>query len=441
MKNLFTTITTIILASFLAFPVIANTPTPILEDEKTSLSLPFNPEGVTLQGKDKGGKLSAEVSIDLKEVPPSAEIVSATMNYTQAGISGGLMRILDKRSVSIVDSTALGQEGMKSISRVDSLIQDWIKHPENNLGFIFQTSELEPDAEVVFSELKLNLEYTVPDKTKPEITKLDLSVVNQSTVRLSWETNEPVVVFAEYGKTSNYDRKTNNTEEYKESDTLIVEGLSSDLTYHLRFSVTDQSGNTTQSQNIVFTTNSGNITNQSGAGAILAPRLLNRELRSTSSGYVVDLAWSKSGSDNIMGYLVYRNLGDGPYNELSRLDKSVTRYSDTKAESGAVYNYYVVAYSGTEQSSKSPVITVEVPGSGVLGLNTMFHEGNRSLAVFFMLSGLLIIFGMFYFVRKKIQANIALNEKLKRHQRLHNYLHDPDYYINGYEDAVIEERH
>ncbi len=222
---------------------------------------------------------------------------------------------------------------------------------------------------------------------------------------------------------------------------MIVEGLSSDLTYHLRFSVTDQSGNTTQSQNIVFTTNSGNITNQSGAGAILAPRLLNRELRSTSSGYVVDLAWSKSGSDNIMGYLVYRNLGDGPYNELSRLDKSVTRYSDTKAESGAVYNYYVVAYSGTEQSSKSPVITVEVPGSGVLGLNTMFHEGNRSLAVFFMLSGLLIIFGMFYFVRKKIQANIALNEKLKRHQRLHNYLHDPDYYINGYEDAVIEERH
>lgn len=440
MKNLFYTISTIILASLLALPVNAQTPTPTPEEATTIISIPFDPEDVSLQGRNKGSKLSAEISINLEELPPTAVVVNASMDYVQTGISAGLMRVLDKRSVSIVDSVALGQEGSKSTSRVDSLIQDWIKNPENNLGFIFQTSELEPDAEVGLGGLKLTLEYSVPDKTNPEITKLELAVINQSAVRLTWETNEPVVVFAEYGKTSNYDRKTEKSVEYKDSDVLLIEDLSSDLTYHLQFNATDTSGNTTRSQNMIFTTNSGDISNQGSSSGLLAPRLLNSELRSSSGRHVVDLAWSASGSEDIMGYLVYRNLGDGPYSELSRLDKSVTRYSDTKAEPGALYNYYVVAYSGTEQSSKSPVITVEVPGSGVLGLNTMFQEGNHTLAVFFMVSGLLILFGIFYFFRKKIQSNIAYNEKLNRHQRLHNYLHDPEYYINGYEDAVIDKR-
>lgn len=447
MNRLFSTIIAALLLLSLVTPVSALTPAPLSATENTenvettTVSIPMTPKDVILQGRDKGGQLSAEVNVDLSEVPPTAQMVAVSMTYTQTGISSGIMRILDRRSISIIDSSALGQAGEKSTTRVDSLIQDWVKNPGNNLGFIFQTSELEASAEIKLTGFTLNLEYSVPDKINPEILKLELSVINQTTARIVWETDEPVVVMAEFGKTSNYDRKTEKSTEYKTEDVLLIEGLSPDLTYHLRFVATDTSGNISRSQNTIFTTNdrssSSTIPTSNG---LLPPRLLNSELRSTPNGYVVDLAWSQTTSENIMGYIVFRNLKDGPYSELARLDKSVTRYSDSKVEAGATYNYYVVSYSGTEQSSRSPVETVTIPNSGVLGLDSILLEGNQGLAIFFIFAGLLILFGIFYFFRKRIQANIAYNEKLSRHQRLHNYLHDPDYYINGYEDAVIEQR-
>ncbi len=447
MNRFFSTSLAALILLSLVMPVSALTPSPLstTEDtentETTAVSIPMAPKDVVLQGRDKGGQLSAEINVDLSEVPPTAQMVTVSMTYTQTGISSGIMRILDRRSISIIDSSALGQAGEKSTTRVDSLIHDWIKNPDNNLGFIFQTSELEASAEIKLTEITLNLEYSVPDKINPEILKLELSVSNQTTARIVWETDEPVVVMAEFGKTSNYDRKTDKSIEYKTEDVLLIEDLSPDLTYHLRFVATDTSGNISRSQNTVFTTNdlssSGNIPTSNG---LLPPRLLNSELRSTPNGHVVDLAWSQTTSENIMGYIIFRNLKDGPYSELARLDKSVTRYSDSKVEAGATYNYHVVSYSGTEQSSRSPVETVTIPNSGVLGLDSILLEGNQGLAIFFIFAGLLILFGIFYFFRKKIQANIAYNEKLSRHQRLHNYLHDPDYYINGYEDAVIEQQ-
>lgn len=447
MKSILYTILAISLLLLFITPASALTPTPFSAIENTenseimTISIPMTPKDIVLQGRDKGGQLSAEVSVDLSEVPPTAQMEKVALTYTQVGISSGIMRILDRRSISIIDSTALGQEGERSTKRVDSLIQDWVKNPDNNLGFIFQTSELETTAEIKLTGLTLNLEYSVPDKINPEILKLELSVVNQTTVRIVWETDEPVVVMAEFGKTSNYDRKTDKTIEYKTTDVLEISDLSPDLTYHLRFVATDTSGNVSRSQNTIFTTNDGSSTSTiPTSSGLLPPRLLNSELRSTPNGYVVDLAWSQTTSENIMGYILFRNLKDGPYSELARLDKSVTRYTDSKVEAGGVYGYHVVSYSGTEQSSRSPVETVTIPNSGVLGINSILLEGNRGLAIFFILAGLLILFGIFYFFRKRIQANIAYNEKLNRHQRLHNVLHDPDYYINGYEDAVMDKR-
>jgi len=448
MKKFFYTILTILFSVAFVSPTFAlPTSTPRVlpttpeEADNTIISIPMSPTEIVLQGRDKGGRLSGEVGVDLSEIPPTAQIVKVSMNYIQAGISSGIMRILDRRSISIVDSTALGQEGEKSTNRVDSLIQDWVKNPDNNLGFIFQTSELEPDIEIKLTNFTINLEYGVPDKTNPEILKLDLSIVDQATAKIDWKTDEPVIVMAEFGKTSNYDRKTERTTEYKISDTLVIQDLSPDLTYHLQLVATDTSGNTSRSENIIFTTNKNpsNSTTSITRG-LLPPRLLNSELRSTPNGYVVDLAWSPATSETIMGYIVFRTLGNGPYEELTRLDKSVTRYTDSKVESGGVYRYHVVSYSGTEQSSKSPIETVTIPNSSVLGIDSILKKGNQKLAIFFIMAGLLMLFGIFYFFRKKIKANIAYNEKLSRHQRLHNVLHDPDYYINGYEDAIIEQR-
>ena len=137
--------------------------------------------------------------------------------------------------------------------------------------------------------------------------------------------------------------------------------------------------------------------------------------------------------------MLFRNTGDGEYSEYSRFDSAVTRYTDTKLESNTLYSYYVIAYSGTAQSNRSPVVQVNIPESAnILGINSMFERGNSNFAIFFILSGFAILLGVGYFITKKVRLNMAYNEKINRHSRLHNVLHDPDYYINGYEDSVIE---
>lgn len=419
-------------------------PTPINFQEKSgendNIKISLNPTEIDFKGREKGGQFSNEVLLDLSELPPTAEILDASLSFYQNGIDSGIAKVLDKRSITILDSFALGQKGKRVLANINTLVQEWVKNPDKNMGFIFQTSELDSTTEIKLFDLALDVEYFIPDKTNPEILKLELNIVDPSIIGLAWETDEPVVIFAEYGKTSNYDRISEKSTEYKQKGNLNINDLSPELTYHIRLVVKDLSGNTTKSEDLVFTTNNqphnNFIPTEKG---ILAPRLLNLELRSTSSGYVVDLAWSKTKTDNIMGYIVFRNLKDGNYSELTRLDKSTSRYTDTKVVPGNTYNYYVISYAGTQQSGKSPIKTASVPSSGVLGLDSVLTERRPELAIFFISSGLIILLGITYFFRKKLKANIAYNEKLNRHQRLHNYLHDPSYYINGYEDSVIEE--
>lgn len=413
--------------------------TPALEDI-TLKEFPTTPPEVLFSGADKANQLSGEIVVDLTEIPSSAEILDIDLTFTQTGTSEGILKLLNKRSFSIIDSISLGREGTKSTTRVDTTIKEWIANPEKNFGLVLQTSELGDDTEVIFKDIKFHIEYYLPDKEKPEITKLEIKILDSSTAEVLWEVNEPVTVKAKFGKTSNYDKEILGEISVAESGKLRLTELSENITYHMRFFATDASGNTSETANTVFTTNNGSTTNGVIENeAVLAPRLLNHEILTQEKGYAVDLAWSKSETPNITGYVLYRNTGDGEYSEYSRFDSVVTRYTDTKVEPETTYSYYVVAYSGTVQSSRSPVTQVTLPeGSSILGLTNVFDGRNSNLALFFLLSGFSTLLGVSYFVWKKLKANMAYNEKINRHARLHNVLHDPDYYINGYEDSVIE---
>lgn len=440
MKKFFTT--TVFVALLLFIPVLTEaqtvTPSPVGE-ELINKSISSTPVEVVFSGRNKANLSSSEITFDLLEIPATAKLLDTEFSFLQQGASSGILKIVNKQTGSLIDSMALGQQGVRTSTRLDTTVENWVKDPKQNSGLILQIMDMEADAELKLSSITLNVEYIVPDKTSPEILKLELKVVDQNKININWETNEPVVVMAEFGKTSNYDRKTETSAEYKNKDMLEITELSTNITYHLQFSAFDASGNSTKSTDIVFTTNDNTVTNSIPVAAgVLPPRLLNHEL--TSEG-MVDLAWSESESEFISGYIIYRNSGDGPYNELARLDKSVRRYSDSRIEFGVTYSYYVVAYAGIEQSSRSPVISVTIPGNNrVMGLGDFFGEESSGLAVFFIAAGLLIIMSMAYFVRKKILSNIAYNEKLSRHSRIHNTLHDPDYYINGYEDAVMDKK-
>lgn len=404
-------------------------------------SFPADKSELKFSGKGQGNITTNEVLFDLKEIPTNARILDTEFVYTQGNISLGLVKIIDKRSGSYIDSISTGSEGMKNTSRIDSYIKEWISKPENNLGLILQTEGLEDGKIITLTLLTFNIEYIVPDSTPPQITKLDLKVVNETTIKIDWETNEPVVAFAEYGKTSNYDKQTLPAVEFTFNGSFEISGLGPSVTYHLLFTAKDPSGNITKSTNTTFSTNTTQtISPAIQTEGVLAPRILNIEITSQGNLPQVDLAWSKSESSSFDGYILYRNIGDGEFLELARLDKSVTRYSDTKVVSGTSYNYYVVTYLGTQQSSRSPIQSANVQKTaGVLGLESIVASNNSSIGIFFILAGGLIILGSGYFVNKKIRANIAYNQNLSRPSRLHNYLHDPDYYTTGkFEESVIE---
>ena len=443
MKKLLATIALVVL--YFTLPVlvfaqdVAPTTSPTPEDI-TIKAYPATPPEILLSGKDKGSQLSGEIIVDLTEIPTSAVVLDIELSFTQTGTSEGLLKILNKRSLSIIDSIALGKEGQKTTSRVDTTVEDWITKPDNNFGLILQSSELGASSEVTLSEISFSIEYYVPDKTNPVIIKSEVTRVNEFTVNLKWETDEPVIVYANYGKTSNYDKQTETTIEYTKMGNMTLTDLSENITYHYKLTATDPSGNKTETANTVFTTNSGQSNSQTPSGTgVLAPRLLNHEITTEGNQYEVQLAWSKSETENITGYIIFKNVGDAEYSELSRLDQSVTRFGDNRVEHGKTYNYYVVAYSGSSQSGRSPVSSVSIPqNSGVLGLGSILDKGNSNVAIFLILSGMSIVLSVAYFISKKVKLNMAYNEKMTRHARLHNVLHDPNYYINGYEDAVIE---
>ncbi len=421
---------------------VTTTPVPTPTNEMLlNKSFPADKAEVKFSGKDQGNVTTAEILFDLKEIPVNARILDTEFTFTQTGTSLGLVKIIDKRSGSYIDSVPTGSEGLKNTSRIDSYIKEWVSKPENNLGLELHTDGLEDDKVVAFTLLALNIEYIVPDSTAPQITKLDLKVVNETTIRIDWETDEPVVAFAEYGKTSNYDRKTVPAVEFALKGSIEIAELGPSVTYHLLFTAKDSSDNTTKSKNTTFSTNSTQTINPAiQTSGVLPPRILNIEITLQGRYPQVDLAWSKSESPIIDGYVVYRNIGDGEFLELARLDKGVTRYSDTKVVSDTSYNYYVVTYLEAQQSSRSPIQSANVQKTdGVLGLESIVTSSNSGIGIFFILARGLIILGSGYFVNKRIRANIAYNQNLARPSRLHNYLHDPDYYTNGrFEESVIE---
>ena len=407
--------------------------------EIQSATILLNPTEINFLGRDNGGRLSSELGVVLEEIPPTADILSLNLTYTQKGVSSGILRILDKRSLSILDSISLGREGERVTSRIDSIVQDWIKNPSNNFGLIFQTSELENDANVKLETLSITIEYTVPDKTSPQILEFSGQILRPGVIRVFWEADEPVKGIVSYGKTSLYDRSSDSTDEFAELGEIILEDLSPNLTYHVQLTLTDQSGNLTKSDNLVIEANSGiRVEISENQQNLIAPRLFNVELQEEGGKHTVELAWSKSESVGFTGYIIYRNLKDGAFSEIARLSSEVTRYSDPKVEPGNTYSYYVVAYSGLSQSSRSPVQTIEIPQSGVLGVGSILSEGNRLMLSVLVGSALVFMAAITYLVRKKIQNSINYNKSFKRKARLHNVLHDPNYYASSYEDSVID---
>jgi hypothetical protein len=75
----------------------------------------------------------------------------------------------------------------------------------------------------------------------------------------------------------------------------------------------------------------------------------------------IELAWERNAEPNVIGYRVYRSLGNGPFESLPDMPL-LPAYSDHHIESGKTYRYAVSAVKSNKQESKmSEPVEVALP--------------------------------------------------------------------------------
>lgn len=93
----------------------------------------------------------------------------------------------------------------------------------------------------------------IPDTTAPTISNVTVSSVSDSSVTISWETNESANTLINYGTTTSYGSSKNDSAMVT-SHSVTLSSLSSNTTYHGQLKSTDSAGNTATSSDFTFAT-------------------------------------------------------------------------------------------------------------------------------------------------------------------------------------------
>lgn len=102
------------------------------------------------------------------------------------------------------------------------------------------------------------------DKIAPIISEVNLNVLNSTEVELSWKTDEVATEFAEYGMSLSYGSTFGKWSTSTEH-TVKVSNLQEGVQYHIRALSSDSWGNVGYSEDILFSTLKGVITDEPGA--------------------------------------------------------------------------------------------------------------------------------------------------------------------------------
>ncbi|MDO8335778.1 MAG: fibronectin type III domain-containing protein [Candidatus Saccharibacteria bacterium] len=97
------------------------------------------------------------------------------------------------------------------------------------------------------------------DKVAPIVSNVTLQLVDDNSVRVTWDTNEDATSFLEYGTTINYGHSYGQWE-YVKTHTVLLENLLFGATYNFRVLSSDANGNVGYSENIIFNTRDGVVT-------------------------------------------------------------------------------------------------------------------------------------------------------------------------------------
>lgn len=97
------------------------------------------------------------------------------------------------------------------------------------------------------------------DKEPPVISDIGLQLIDSNSVQIYWTTNEEATSFVEYGDSLDYGN-TYGQWEYVLSHSVVLRNLKPGTEYNFRVLSSDNSGNVAYSDNVVFNTEEGLVT-------------------------------------------------------------------------------------------------------------------------------------------------------------------------------------
>ena len=100
----------------------------------------------------------------------------------------------------------------------------------------------------------------VPDISSPIITNISILDITETSVVITWTTDEPTDSQIEYGTSDIYGASSALLTSLVSIHTTTIEGLTPDMSYHFRVKCSDASGNQSISEDDTFTTLEPDIT-------------------------------------------------------------------------------------------------------------------------------------------------------------------------------------
>lgn len=186
-----------------------------------------------------------------------------------------------------------------------------------------------------FSSSASGYAFTMPcDVTPPVISSLLADQVTDSSVVIRWSTDEPATSLVEYGISDSYG-STASAVGFATNHVIPIAGLEPGMTYFVRVTSSDASGNVTVSEGIVFTTQS----DQTPPG--------NVSLTAIPGNGFVTLLWFNPPDADFAGVRIVRSTAGYPTHPSDGdlvFDGYAAGFVDENLTNGITYFYGAFAY-------------------------------------------------------------------------------------------------
>ncbi|MBW7953361.1 fibronectin type III domain-containing protein [Candidatus Dojkabacteria bacterium] len=429
---------------FKAFPIVALTVSmltiPVLASSQSSLDnyleIPATQLNTSFSGSATGNIRNQEITFESKEVGNDIEVLSVELVFIQQGYSNGIMRVVNRLNMQIIEAKSLSLEGQKKTSDIPFQLNSDGKIEVSPL--LLQTSDLEVDAVINLTDIIAKVSYRIIDSDPPQILELDVFDVTPSTASIWMKSSETVTVEIKHGKTSRYSNSI-KVDQVSEVMEYTISGLSQGTTYHYSLILTDKSGNITETPNRTFTTSlengqilGSNVTTVS-KDKLSPPIITLLEAIEEQSAKSIQINWKQGDDQDVDGYIIYRsNSVNGEYFEIKKVGKETFSIIDYEVEEESTYYYKIRSIQGSNQSILSDYLAIYIPAEITSPIRISNEEQMSSISktLILLIAGIIVVVGILYKISSKIVSMKRESENKKKKRQ--NKLKDPAYYSDSF---------